>query len=60
MRQEVLQEKEKVSEMGTNKVIQNVDTSFDSSSFDLRFVESTFVSDFMHHDFISMDDFAWN
>ena len=60
MRQEVLQEKEKVSEMGTNMVIQNMDTSFDSSSFDLRFVESTFVSDFMHRDFISMDDFAWN
>ena len=60
IRQEVLQEKEKVSEMGTNMVIQNMDTSFDSSSFDLRFVESTFVSDFMHRDFISMDDFAWN
>ncbi|KAL4597757.1 hypothetical protein ACB092_11G011900 [Castanea dentata] len=60
MRQEVLQEREKVSEMGTNMVIQNMDASFDSSSFDLRFVESTLVSDFMHHDFISMDDFAWN
>ncbi|KAL4597759.1 hypothetical protein ACB092_11G012100 [Castanea dentata] len=55
------QEKDKVSEMLTNKVIhQPMDTSFDGSSFDLGFVESSLMSDIMYDDLSSMDDFAWN
>ncbi|KAJ0099028.1 hypothetical protein Patl1_19789 [Pistacia atlantica] len=45
-----------------NTVHQDIDCSFDSSSFDLEFVESTFMSGAMCRDLssISIDDFAWN
>lgn len=60
LRQEVQQEKEKVSEMGIAKDIQDMDSSFDSISLDLGFVDSTLMSDLMYHDLSSLDDFAWN
>lgn len=60
LRQEVQQEKEKVSEMGIAKDIQDMDSSFDSISLDFGFVDSTLMSDLMYHDLSSLDDFAWN
>ncbi|XP_031276854.1 transcription factor MYB86-like [Pistacia vera] len=60
-----LQEKEKMNDNiyeANNSVHQDIDCSFDSSSFDLEFVESTFMSGAMCRDLssISIDDFAWN
>lgn len=59
-------EKEKISEMGNNQILeakgynQDMDVSFDSSNFDLGFMESTLMSGLVYHDLTSMDDLAWN
>ncbi|KAJ4705747.1 MYB transcription factor [Melia azedarach] len=62
--QQEQQQKEKIcqTQMDEAKGCQEMDCSFDSSSFDLEFVDSTLMSGAMCRDFssISMDDFAWN
>ncbi|KAL5746656.1 hypothetical protein ACOSP7_027802 [Xanthoceras sorbifolium] len=64
---ELQHEKGQVCEMETDKIDEvflgfqdNMDSSFDSSSFDFEFVESTFMSGAICRDLSSMDDFAWN
>ncbi|XP_034679221.1 transcription factor MYB26-like [Vitis riparia] len=59
------QQKNKINigEMGNDheqKCGQDIDVSFDSSSFDLEFVESTLLSGAICRDLTSMDDLAWN
>ncbi|KAK9266666.1 hypothetical protein L1049_005502 [Liquidambar formosana] len=59
------EQKDKICEVETDKYEelkggQDMDTSFDSSSFDLEFLESTLMSGTMSRDLSSIDDLAWN
>ncbi|KAF2302889.1 hypothetical protein GH714_010302 [Hevea brasiliensis] len=64
-RMEVLQAQEQENNQATEEVdaakgVQDMDASFDGSSFGLEFVESTLLSSSMCRELDSMDDLAWN